>query len=124
MALRKYKRVPFDISERRRAERQAMEITSDLIHAAEPGELGRKAFEHVKSDLGLMVCTNYRLDPAAQRLRLEFVHGIPLSMSARSFRQSLRRARMNGQSAPKTAASAFGTLLPPPWELNRMDDVR
>jgi signal transduction protein with GAF and PtsI domain len=54
-----------------------LEITSDLIHASEPGELGRKAFEHVKCDLGLMVCTNYRLDPVAQRLRLVFVHGIP-----------------------------------------------
>jgi PAS domain S-box-containing protein len=81
------KRVPFDIGERRRAEdaprghaeRQAtlLEITSDLIRASEPGELGRKTFEHVKSALGAVVCTNYRLDPATQRLRLVFVHGIP-----------------------------------------------
>jgi PAS domain S-box-containing protein len=54
-----------------------LEVTSDLIRASEPGELGRKTFEHVKSALGAVVCTNYRLDPAVQRLRLEFVHGIP-----------------------------------------------
>jgi PAS domain S-box-containing protein len=87
MSLREDERVPFDISERRRAEdarrrhaeRQAMllEITSDLIRASEPGELGRKTFEHVKAALGAVVCTNYRLDPAAQRLKLVFVHGIP-----------------------------------------------
>jgi PAS domain-containing protein len=87
MSLREHKRVPFDISKRRRAEdarrrhgeRQAMllEITSDLIRASEPGELGRKTFEHVKATLGSVVCTNYRLDPAAQRLKLVFVHGIP-----------------------------------------------
>ena len=51
-----------DISERRRAEdalrghaeRQAMllEVTSDLIRASEPGELGRMTFEHVKSEIG------------------------------------------------------------------------
>ncbi len=76
-----------DISERRRAEdasrrhaeRQALllEVTSDLIRASEPGELGRMTFEHVSSALGAVVCTNYRLDPASQRLRLVFVHGIP-----------------------------------------------
>jgi PAS domain S-box-containing protein len=77
------KRVPFDISERRRAEnalrRQAtlLEVTSDLIRASEPGELGRMTFEHIRSALGAVVCTNYRLDPAGQRLRLAFVHGIP-----------------------------------------------
>src|SRR5689334_8767768 len=87
MSLHEDKRVPFDISERRRteavlrryAERQAMmlEITSDLIRASEPGELGRMIFEHVKSAFGAVVCTNYRFDPAARRLRLVFVHGIP-----------------------------------------------
>jgi hypothetical protein len=77
------KRVPFDISERRRAEnalqRQAtlLEVTSDLIRASEPGELGRMTFEHIRSALGAVVCTNYRLDPTGQRLRLAFVHGIP-----------------------------------------------
>src|SRR5215468_5338560 len=87
MSLHEDKRVPLGISERRRAddvlhqhvERQAMllEITSDLIRASEPGELGRRTFEHVKSAFGAVVCTNYRLDPAAQRLRLVFVQGIP-----------------------------------------------
>src|SRR5262249_12135949 len=87
MSLRNDKRVPSDISERWRAEdvlhqhaeRQAMllEVTSDLIRASEPGELGRRTFEHVKSAFGDVVCTNYRLDPAAQRLRLVFVQGIP-----------------------------------------------
>jgi PAS domain S-box-containing protein len=76
-----------DISERRRAEdalrrhaeQQALllEVTSDLIRASEPGELGRMTFEHVSSAFGAVVCTNYRLDPAGQRLRLVFVHGIP-----------------------------------------------
>jgi PAS domain S-box-containing protein len=87
MSLREDKGVPFDISDRRRAEaalcrlgeRLAMlrEVTSDLIRASEPGELGRKTFEHVRSAFGAVVCTNYRLDPATQRLRLVFVHGIP-----------------------------------------------
>ena len=87
MSLHEDRRVLFDFSERQRAEdalrrlaeRQAMllEVTSDLIRTSEPGELGRKTFEHVKSAFGAVVCTNYRLDPAAQRLRLVFVHGIP-----------------------------------------------
>src|SRR5499427_3732257 len=87
MSLHKDKRVPFDISERwraedalrRLAERQAMllEVTSDLIRASEPAELGRKTFEYVRSAFGAVVCTNYRLDPATRRLRLVFVHGIP-----------------------------------------------
>src|SRR5262249_49534001 len=78
---------PFDISERRSsedavprsAERQAMllGVTSDLIRASEPGELGRKTFKHVSGALGAVFCANYRLDPAAQRLRLVFVHGLP-----------------------------------------------
>src|SRR6266849_3125072 len=76
-----------DISDRRRVEdalrrhteRQALllKVTSDLIRASEPGELGRVTFEHVSSALGAVVCTNYRLDPAGQRLRLEFSRGIP-----------------------------------------------
>src|SRR5262252_1631498 len=76
-----------DIGERRRAEdalrRQAerqsllLDITSDLIRASEPSELGRMTFEHVKAVFGAVVCTNYRLDPTGQRLRLVFVHGIP-----------------------------------------------
>jgi PAS domain S-box-containing protein len=83
MLLHEDKGVPLGISERQRAEnalqRQAMllEITSDLIRASEPGELGRLTFEHIKSDLGAVVCTNYRLDPVGKRLRLAFVHGIP-----------------------------------------------
>ena len=76
-----------NISERRRVEdalrrhieRQAMllEVTSDLIRASEPGELSRRTFEHISSAFGAVVCTNYRLDLAGQRLRLVFVHGIP-----------------------------------------------
>jgi PAS domain S-box-containing protein len=83
MLLHEDKGVPLGISERHRAEnalqRQAMllEVTSDLIRASEPGELGRLTFEHIKSDLGAVVCTNYRLDPVGKRLRLAFVHGIP-----------------------------------------------
>ena len=87
MSLHEDKRVPFQASERRRAgdalrrhaEHQALllEVTSDLIRASEPGELGRMTFEHVKSAFGAVVCTNYRLDPATQRLKLVFVHGIP-----------------------------------------------
>jgi PAS domain S-box-containing protein len=83
MSLVEDKRVTFDISERRRAEnalqRQAMllGVTSDLIRASEPGELGRMTFEHIRSALGAVVCTNYRLDPVGPRLRLAFVHGIP-----------------------------------------------
>ena len=87
MSLHEAKGVPSDTSERQRAEealrrfaeRQAIlhEATSDLIRASEPGELGRKTFEHVRSAFGAVVCTNHRLDPAAQRLRLVFVHGIP-----------------------------------------------
>jgi PAS domain S-box-containing protein len=65
---------------RRHAERQALllEISSDFIRASEPGDVGRMIFEHINSTLGAVVCTNYRLDPTGQRLRLVFVHGIPL----------------------------------------------
>src|SRR5215475_12562690 len=53
------------------------QIASDLIRACEPGELGRKTFEHVSAALGAVVCTNFQLDAATQRLRLVFVHGVP-----------------------------------------------
>src|SRR5215470_17035829 len=76
-----------DISERQRAEdalrRHAewhatlREVTSDLIRASEPVELCRTTFEHVKSAFGAVICTNYRVDPAGQRLKLLFAHGIP-----------------------------------------------
>ena len=79
--------VPFDLSERwraedalrRNAEQQALllEVTSDLIRASEPGELGRVTFEHISSAFGADICFNYRLDPEGQRLRLVFVRGIP-----------------------------------------------
>src|SRR6266566_919473 len=64
---------------RRHAERQALmlRITSDLIRASELGELGRMTFEHISSALGAVVCTNYRLDPAGRRLRLEYARGVP-----------------------------------------------
>jgi PAS domain S-box-containing protein len=54
-----------------------LEVISDLIRASEPSDLGRVTFEHVSSPLNAVVCTNYRLDPARRRLRLEFAHGIP-----------------------------------------------
>jgi PAS domain S-box-containing protein len=64
---------------RREAERQSLllEVTSDLIGASEPGELGRMTFEHIKSAFGAVVCTNYRLDPTGQRLHLAFAYGLP-----------------------------------------------
>jgi GAF domain-containing protein len=83
----KLKRVPSDVSERRRAEhglrrhaeRQALllEVTSDLIRTSEPAELGRVTFEHITSAFGADICFNYRLDPQRQCLRLEFARGIP-----------------------------------------------
>jgi PAS domain S-box-containing protein len=76
-----------DISERRRddgalrrhVERQAalLALTSDLSRVSALGDLGRITFEHVSSALGAVVCTNYRLDTASQRLKLEFARGIP-----------------------------------------------
>src|SRR5215469_17268821 len=115
MSLHEDKRVPLGISERRRAddvlhqyvERQAMllEITSDLIRASEPGELGRRTFEHVKSAFGAVVCTNYRLDPAAQRLRLVFVQGVPPERLAAA--QSLEL----GQEYCGTAAASCQPLV-------------
>src|SRR5262250_2401425 len=87
MSLHEQERVPFDASERRHAEdalrrhaeHQALllEVTSDLIRVSEPGELGRKTFKHVSGALGAVFCANYRLDPAAQCLRLVFIHGLP-----------------------------------------------
>src|SRR5215831_9147398 len=80
-------RVPFDISEHRRAEDELrrsaeqqtllLKVTSDLIRASEPGELGRVTFEHISSAFGADICFNYRLDPARRRLMLVFAHGIP-----------------------------------------------
>jgi PAS domain S-box-containing protein len=87
MSVRKDTGAPTQNKERRsepdavqqRAERQALllDVTSDLIRASEPGELGRRTFEHIRSALGAVVCTNYRFDPKKQRLNLAFVHGIP-----------------------------------------------
>src|SRR5215469_14870251 len=115
MSLHEDKRVPLGISERRRAddvlhqyvERQAMllEITSDLIRASEPGELGRRTFEHVKSAFGAVVCTNYRLDPAAQRLRLVFVQGVPPE------RLAAARSLQLGQEYCGTAAASRQRLV-------------
>ena len=60
-------------------ERQAMllEVTSDLIRASAPDELGRMTFERVSSAFGADICFNYRLDPPGHRLRLVFARGIP-----------------------------------------------
>jgi PAS domain S-box-containing protein len=65
--------------ERRHAERQTLllEVTSDLIRAAEPGELSRLTFKHIGPAFDADICTNFRLDPGGQRLRLEFGSGIP-----------------------------------------------
>jgi PAS domain S-box-containing protein len=83
----KDKGMPFDISERGQAqdalrqyaERQAMllEVTSDLIRASGPGELGRMTFERVSSAFCADICFNYRLDPVDKRLKLVFGRGIP-----------------------------------------------
>jgi PAS domain S-box-containing protein len=104
-----------DISQRHRAaealqrqtERQALllEVTSDLIRASEPGELGRMTFEHVSSALGAVVCTNYRLDPTNQRLRLVFVHGIPAG------RLEAARSLELGQEYCGTAAASCQPLV-------------
>jgi GAF domain-containing protein len=61
-------------------ERQAMllEVTSDLIRASAPDELGRMTFERVSSAFGADICFNYRLDHPGHRLRLVFARGIPL----------------------------------------------
>ncbi len=54
-----------------------LEVTSDLIRASEPGELGRRMFERVRSTVDADICFNYRLDPVGQRPRLVFGCGIP-----------------------------------------------
>jgi PAS domain S-box-containing protein len=83
MSLHEEKSVTFGISERWRADealcRQTMllEVTSDLICASEPSELGRMTFERLSSAFGADICFNYRLDPTGQHLRLVFGHGIP-----------------------------------------------
>jgi len=104
-----------DISERRRAEdalrqhadRQALllEVTSDLIRASEPSELSRMTFEHIRSAIDVVVCTSYHLDPAAQRLRLAFVHGIP------SERLEVARSLELGQEYCGTAAASRQPLV-------------
>jgi PAS domain S-box-containing protein len=107
-------RVPFDISEpmraedalRRHAERQALllEVTSDLIRASEPGELGRVTFEHISSAFGADICLNYRLDPTGH-LRLEFARGITLD------KQGAARSLQVGQAFCGTAAGGCRALV-------------
>jgi PAS domain S-box-containing protein len=109
------KRVPFDISEpmraedalRRQTERQALllEVTSDLIRASEPGELGRVTFEHISSAFGADICLNYRLDPGARHLRLEFARGITLD------KQGAARSLQVGQAFCGTAAGGCQALV-------------
>jgi PAS domain S-box-containing protein len=80
-----------DVSERRRAEdalqrhaeRQALllEITSDLIRAAGPSELSRLTFQRIGPALSADICTNFRLAPGGQQLKLEFGSGIPPELS-------------------------------------------
>jgi PAS domain S-box-containing protein len=80
-----------DISERRRAEgelrrhteRQALllEVTADLIRAAEPSELSRVTFQHIGPAFSADICLNFRLGPGGQHLRLEFENGIPPELS-------------------------------------------
>jgi PAS domain S-box-containing protein len=70
--------------QRRHAERQAvlLEVTSDLIRAAEPSELSRLTFQHIGPAFSADICLNFRLDPGGQHLRLEFESGIPPELSA------------------------------------------
>jgi len=115
MALHEDKRVPFDISERRRAEdavrmhaeRQALllEVTSDLIRASERRELGRVTFEHISSAFGADICFNYRLDPTGHYLRLEFARGIPPD------KQVAAQSLQVGQAFCGTAAGGCQALV-------------
>jgi len=76
-------------------ERQAMllEVTSDLIRASAPDELGRMTFERVSSAFGADICFNYRLDPPGHRLRLVFSWRRPSrSNSVKCFAGLLREA--------------------------------
>src|SRR6266446_6601367 len=70
---------PFLLTQPLHGEWQAilLEVTADLIHASEPGELGRMTFERVSSPFSADICFNYHLDPAGQRRRLVFGCGIP-----------------------------------------------
>jgi PAS domain S-box-containing protein len=70
---------PFLLTQPLHGEWQAilLEVTADLIHASEPGELGRMTFERVSSPFSADICFNYHLDPAGQRPRLVFGCGIP-----------------------------------------------
>ena len=92
---------------RRHAKLRALlfDVASDLIRASQPGELGRMTFEHISTAIGAAVCTNYRLDPAGQRLRLVFARGIPPECleAARSLEL--------GQEYCGTAAKSFQPLV-------------
>jgi PAS domain S-box-containing protein len=72
-----------DMSERSRAEdplrRLAMlfAVTSGLIRASGPGELGRMTFDCISSAFGADICANFRFDPVAKRLNRVFGHGLP-----------------------------------------------
>jgi PAS domain S-box-containing protein len=85
--------------------RQPSLQTSDLTRAAELGELGRMTFERVSSALDAAFCANYRLDPAAQRLRLVFMHGIPRD------RLEAARSLELGQEYCGTAAASCQPLV-------------
>jgi hypothetical protein len=52
-------------------------VTSDLISAAEPGELSRVTFERISSAFSADSCFSYCFDPVGQRPRLVFGSGIP-----------------------------------------------
>ncbi len=67
----------------RHAELQALllELTSGLLRATQPSELSRLTFQHIGPAIDADICTNFRLEPGAQRLRLEFGSGIPSELS-------------------------------------------
>ena len=115
MSLHEDKGVPFYISQRshdedalrRHAKRQALllEVTSDLIRASEPGELGRVTFEHISSAFDADICFNYRLDPGGHHLRLVFAHGIPAD------KQVAAQSLQVGQAFCGTAAGGCQALV-------------
>jgi PAS domain S-box-containing protein len=59
--------------------RQALllDVSSDLISAAEPGELSRMTFERIGPAFSADICFSYRFDPVGRRSRLVFGSGIP-----------------------------------------------
>jgi PAS domain S-box-containing protein len=107
-----------DISERRRAEdalrrhaeRQALllEVTSDLIRAAEPGELSRLTFRRIGPVLGADICLNFRLDPESQHLRLPHRRARPQAAPESSFCAGYRARNPRTRHQCRKIWSALG----------------